>query len=82
VGIFTVKTEVTALEPGVTDGFDNEQVGVGAVPVTKQESCTAESQDPFTGVIVMTSVPSRPLANVIELEAGFIEKLDDPAVLS
>jgi len=82
VGMLTVRVEVTGFEPGVTDGFDKEQVGIGDVPVTEQDSCTAESQDPFTGVIVMTSVASPPLVMVSELEARFIEKLGDPVVAS
>jgi hypothetical protein len=73
--------ELTALEPGVTDGSDKEQVGVGDVPVTEHVSCTAESQDPFTGVIVRISLASPPLVTVSELEAEFIEKLGIPVVL-
>jgi len=78
VDIFTVRVELTVLEPGVTDGSDKEQVGVGDVPATEQESSTAEFHGPFIGTIMITSLASPPLVRVSELEAGFIEKLGDP----
>jgi len=52
--MFTVRVDATGLEPGVTDGSENEHVGSGDGPATEHVRSTGVSQYPFTEEIVIT----------------------------
>lgn len=69
-----VSVELIGLALGVTDEGDKAQVGIGAGPATAQESWIAFMNDPFWGLMVMTSFPCAPDCRLRLVAAGLKEK--------
>ena len=76
-GVVMVSVELTEALPGVTEVGLRTQAGVGAGPVTVQLSWITEAKEPFSGAMVIVSVPCL-LASIVRVgDTGVTEKSGD-----